>query len=85
MQEKEQLSELVERTSKTLASFFTPMCLCRIYYCDNPGNFVCRKLKYFKLSPNNTKHLFVKIPMNLTTGCKDILVDIKLKEEYDLK
>ena len=57
-----------------------PRCVRRISDGDYPGDFICRKLNNLKLSPNDTKYLFINLPMNLTTYCKYILADIKLKE-----
>ena len=74
----------MEHASKILAHFFTPRCIHRIFDGDHSGAFVCRKPKKLKIIHDNTKHSFIKFPMNLTYECKYILVDIQLKEESNL-
>ena len=66
--------------SKIMAHFCTLRCFRRIYDGDHNGDFVCRKPKRLKLIPNNTKHLFIKLPMKLTTECTYIIVDVQLKK-----
>ena len=70
----------MKHASKVMDIVFTPRCLCNIYDGDNPGDFVCSKPNNLNLLPNSTKYLFIKLPMNLSTKCKYILVDIQLKE-----
>ena len=80
MKKKHEYDEIVELSTNILAHFCSPRCLRRVSDGDGPDAFVCRKPNNLKLSPDNTKHCFLKLPMNLTSECKNILEDIKLKE-----
>ena len=64
MKSIDELPEFHELCSNILSHICKPRCLRRIGPGNNEEDFQCRKTNNLKVSPDNTSHCFMKLPVN---------------------
>ena len=80
MKSIDELHEFQDLCSNILPHICNSRCLRRIGPGNGPENFQCRKTNNLKISPDNTSHCFMKLPVNYSKECVDRLIKCGLVE-----
>ena len=72
--------DIEELAKEILTHGCNPRCLRRISDSDEPEAFVCRKPNNLKLSPDNTQHSYIPLPVKFDEECVKRFKDIGIIE-----
>ena len=75
-----EIEEKKELCKKLNSHRCTPRCLMRVDHKNGKFDYRCRKTNNFRISPDNTRHCNVPLPVERSQEALDILIDIGLAE-----
>ena len=79
-QSHKEVYDIEELAKEILTHGCNPRCLRRISDSDGPEAFVCRKPNNLKLSPDNTQHSYIPLPVKFDEECVKRFEDIGIVE-----